>query len=141
MNKILIGSKYFFSCYDDFVGEDTDELQIIETDEFKQMRQITGQGKCLFLMRKHSSKEDYIDWALKSNIGMVVGKFLVPEFCNEIGFTIADLPRLQPLIDKLDKKHKYEEVVFNSYLKNNSFMLTPEQRNEAYQLYKQERGE
>lgn len=141
MDKILIGSTYFFSCYDDFNGGDIDELQIIETDEFKQIRQITGQGKCLFLMKKHASKEDYIDWALKSSIGMVVGKFLVPEFCAQIGFTIEDLPRLKALIGKLDDKHKYEEIIFNSYLENNSFTLTSEQRNKAYQIYKQERGE
>ena len=124
MEKILIGSRYFFSCYDDFVGIDTDELAIIDTTEFKQMRQISGQGQCLFLMRKHASKEDYIDWALKSQVGMVIGKFLVPEFCAEIGFTIKDLPRLKPLIEKLDEKHKYEAIIFDSYLENNAFKLT-----------------
>ena len=141
MNKILIGSQYFFSCYDDFKSKDIDELQIIETNEFAQVRQITGQGKCLFQMKKYNSKEDYIDWALKSQVGMVIGKFLIPEFCEAIGFTIEDLPRLQSLIDKLDDKHKYEEIIYNSYLDNNSFTLTSEQRDRAYQLYKESRGE
>ena len=140
MDKILIGSRYFFSVYDDFNGKDIDELQIIETDKFQQMQQLTGQGRCLFLMKKHKSKNDYINWALKSNLGMVVGKFLVPEFCNQIGFTINDLPTLKPLIDKLDNKHKYEEIIYNSYLQNNSFTLTQEQRNNAYQSYKQTRA-
>jgi hypothetical protein len=45
-------------------------------------------------MKRHDSTEEYIDWALQSNIGMVVGKFLVPEFCEAIGFTIDDLPRM-----------------------------------------------
>lgn len=140
MDKILIGSTYFFSIYDDFNGKDIDELQIIETDKFQQMQQLTGQGRCLFLMKKHKSKNDYINWALKSNLGMVVGKFLVPEFCNQIGFTINDLQTLKPLIDKLDNKHKYEEIIYNSYLQNNSFTLTQEQRNKAYQSYKQTRA-
>jgi hypothetical protein len=141
MNKLLIGSQYFFSCYNDFNSKDIDELQIIETNEFAQMRQITGQGKCLFLMKRHSSKEAYIDWALKSKIGMVIGKFLVPEFCTEIGFTINDLPRLATLLDRLDDKHKYEKIIFDSYIENGSFELTDAQRERAYKSYKESRGE
>lgn len=140
MNKILMGSQYFFSCYDDFQGKDIDELQIIETDEFTQMRQITGQGKCLFQMKKHKSKEDYIEWALKSNIGMVIGKFLIPEFCSVIGFTVGDLSRLAPLLDRLDDKHKYEEIIYHSYVENGSFTLTDEQMDRAYESYKESRG-
>ena len=136
MKKILIGSQYFFSCYNDFKGSDVDEIQLVETNEFKQMRQLTGKGKCLFQMKRHKDKQEYIDWAVKSNLGMVVGKFLVPEFCEEIGFTIDDLPKLKVLIDKLDDKHKYEEIIYNSYLQNGTFTLTDEQRRKAYKSYK-----
>jgi hypothetical protein len=139
MNKILIGSQYFFSGYDDFQSKDIDEIQIIDTNEFLQMRQITGQGRCLFQMKRHSSKEAYIDWALKSQLGMVIGKFLVPEFCAAIGVVIEDLPKLLPLIYKLDDKHKYEEIIFNSYIENGDFTLTEEQRDLAYQSYKETR--
>lgn len=138
---MLIGSKYFFSCYEDFEPHDIDELEIIETNEFNQVRQLTGQGKCLFQMKKHSSKNDYIEWAIQSPLGMVVGKFLVPEFCEAIGFTVEDLPRLRVLIDKLDKKHKYEEIIYNSYIENGSFTLTDEQRDRAYASYKATRAE
>lgn len=141
MNKILIGSQYFFSCYDDFKSKDVDEIQIIETTEFAQMRQLTGQSKCLFQMKNHNSKEDYINWAVQSGIGMVIGKFLVPEFCAEIGFTIEDLPKIKILLERLDDKHKYEEIIYNSYLENGSFTLTPEQRDRAYRSYKKYRGE
>lgn len=48
MNKILVGSQYFFSSYDDFTGKDIDELELVETEEFKQFRHIVGQGKCIF---------------------------------------------------------------------------------------------
>ncbi len=140
MSKILIGSRYFFSCYADFESKDFDEIELIETDEFKQMRQLTGQGKCLFQMKKHSSKEPYIEFALKSKLGMVVGKFLIPEFCREIGFTVTDLPRLRPLIEKLDDKHKYEQIIFDSYIENGSLTLTDAQRALAYKSYKESRG-
>ena len=140
MGKFLIGSRYFFSCFEDFDSKDIDELEIIETDKFKYMRQLSGLGKCLFQLKKYSSKEEYISYALTQSLGMVVGKFLVPEFCEAIGFTIEDLPRMQPLIDKLDDKHKYEKIIFDSYIKNGSFTLTNEQREEAYKNYKESRG-
>ena len=50
--KILVGSRYFFSCYSDFDSKDIDEVEIIETNEFKYMRQISGMGKCLFQLKK-----------------------------------------------------------------------------------------
>jgi hypothetical protein len=140
MNKILIGSRYFFSCYEDFSSKDIDELEIIDTTEFNQIRQLTGRGRCLFQLRRHSSKDTYIDWALTANNGMVIGKFLVPEFCDKIGFTVEDLHKLSPLLEKLDDKHKYEEIIYNSYLKNGNFTLTQEQRDLAYKSYKESRG-
>lgn len=139
MDKILIGSTYFFSEYDDFQSKDIDEIQIIDTNEFKQMRQITGKGRCLFQMKRHSSKEEYIDWALQSQLGMVLGKFLIPKFCSKIGFTIKDLPKLKPLLELLDDKHKYEAIIFNSYVENGDFTLKKEQRDLAYQSYKETR--
>lgn len=139
MSKMLMGSRYFFSCYDDFDSTDIDEIEIVETDAFRYVRHLTGKGKCLFQLRKQESKEDYVNYALHSNLGMVVGKFLIPEFCEEIGFTIEDLPKVQPLIEKLDRNHKYEEIIFNSYIENGSFFLTDEQRERAYESYKKGR--
>lgn len=141
MKKILIGSKYFFSRYPDFTGKDIDEIELVSSAEFAQMRQITGRGRCLFQMKRHATTQEYIDWAVKSKVGMVVGKFLVPEFCKAIGFTIADLPKVAVLVDRLDAKHQYEKIIYDSYLENGSFTLTNEQRGRAYQAYKESRGE
>ena len=141
MSKFIIGSTYFFSCYPDFKSKDIDEIELIETNEFKEVRQLTGKGECLFQLNKHSSKEPYIEFALKSDIGMVAGKFLIPEFCSAIGFEVADVPRLRPLMKKLDEKHRYEQIIFDSYIKNGSFVLTDEQRDRAYKSYKESRGE
>ena len=140
MSKYIMGSQYFFSCYKDFNSKDIDEIEIIETNDFNYVRQLTGQGKCLFQLKKQSSKDEYIDYALQSSVGMVVGKFLIPEFCEAIGFTVADLSRLRPLIDILDDKHRYEEIIFNSYIENGSLTLTEEQRDKAYNSYKESRG-
>ncbi len=139
MSKFLMGSQYFFSCYNDFNSKDIDEIEIIETNEFKHMRQLTGRGKCLFQLKKQHSKDTYINYALQSNLGMVIGKFLIPEFCKEIGFTIEDLVKLSPLIEKLDAEHIYEKIIFDSYIENGSFTLTEEQREKAYKSYKESR--
>jgi hypothetical protein len=48
MNRILIGSNYFFSHYNDFNSKDVDEIEIIDTKDFSHVRQITGRGRCLF---------------------------------------------------------------------------------------------
>lgn len=66
---------------------------------------------------------------------MEIGKFLVPEFIHEFNLTINDLKRLYPLVIKLDDRHKYEEVIYNSYIENNDFNLTNEQIKEAYKIY------
>lgn len=139
MEKILIGSTYFFSNYSDFSPKDIDELELIDTNEFRSMQQITGQGKCLFKIKRYQTKDVYIKYALKSDSGMVIGKFLIPEFCKLINFTIKDLPKLQPLLERLDDKHKYEEIIFKSYLENGDFKLTQKQLDLAYDSYKNSR--
>ena len=86
---ILMGSNYFFSEYKDFKSTDIDKIDIIETNEFKEKRVIRGQGKDYFYLKK-KPKDELIQDALKSELAMVVGKFLVPEFNKKIGFTIED---------------------------------------------------
>lgn len=140
MEKFLCGSRYFFSEYEDFSSKDTDMIELVETDEFKQIRQISTKKNCLFQLKKHENKEEYIEWALRSKVPMVVGKFLIPEFVDAIGFTIEDLKRMEPLIKQLDAKHKYEAVIYNAYITNNSFTLTQKQRDMAYRSYKMTRG-
>ena len=77
--------------------------------------------------------------ALKQELPMVVRRFLIPPFNKAIDFTIEDLPRLKPLRDKLDDKHLYEKIIYESYLENNSFTLTEDQRLKAYKKYKETR--
>jgi hypothetical protein len=139
IKKFTIGSQYFFSCYQDFKSKDLDELELVETTDFQFMRQLTGRGKCLFQLKRQPNTEDYISYAL-SDMPMSVGKFLVPEFCETINFGIEDLHKVQSLIDSLDPKHKYEQIIFESYLENGSFYLTEEQRLKAYKSYKEARN-
>ena len=83
--------------------------------------------------------DELIDVTLFRNFPMEIGKFLVPEFIKEFKLSIDDLKKLEPIVAKLDDKHKYEEVIFRSYLENNDFILTDEQREEAFRIYNNSR--
>lgn len=133
---MIVGSKAFFSSYADFKPKDTDYLQLVDKgDIFTNFLQAHCNGFCCFEYVK-KSKEEMIKDALMSKSGMVVGKFLVLEFINELNMTIEDLKTLKPLIERLDEKHLYEKVIYDSYIQNNDFYLTQEQLDEAYKIYK-----
>jgi len=134
-----MGSNYFFSKYKDFTPHDLDTIELVNTKEFRYKRIIRGQGKDIFQLRR-KPKEELIQDALRSNLPMVIGKFLIPEFNEEIGFVVDDLRELKPLIDKIDDKHKYEKIIYDAYLENGKFELTQEQRDAAYAEYKKYRS-
>ena len=91
---MIIGSTYFFKDIEGFKSKDLDTLEIIENPkEFKYSYQLTGRGRCIFKWKKMTPKE-FIQVSLSRNCPMELGKFLVPEFCKEIGFTINDLKQL-----------------------------------------------
>lgn len=136
---ILVGSSYFFKDYEGFVPKDTDYVTLVTNPtEFKYVRQTSGKF-CLFEWRK-MPPEAFIKYALNKGPAMQLGKFLVPEFAEKIGFTIEHLKKLQPLVDSLDERHKYERVIYESYIKNNKFEMTKEQLDKAYEAYRKARG-
>lgn len=138
--RILIGSHYFFEQYSNFSSKDLDFIQLVSENETFFKRHFIGNQVCLFQIKKLNTADDYIQRALLEGEPMVVGKFLVPEFNELIGFTVEMLPKLKSLIDQLDKKHEYEEIIYSAYLENGSFILTQEQRDEAYKSYRLSRG-
>lgn len=137
-----IGSTYFFSCYPDFNPSDTDELEFEESPvlykNFMQLR-AKDKTKCHFWWKKRSP-EEFVEYTLTTNLPMEIGKFLVPEVNEYLGFTIDHLKQLEPVVEKLDDRHKYEKIIFDSYIENNDFYLTDEQRLSAYKEYKKYRG-
>lgn len=135
-NGILIGSKAFFSGIKGFRPSDTDMLYLEDNPkDYNYVKQIRISGNCEYYW-KNMPKEEFISYALNRGPAMQLGKFLVPEFVKAIGFTIYDLKQLQPLVDKLDDKHKYEKVIYDSYIENGEFKLTDEQLQKAYLEYK-----
>lgn len=137
--KILIGSKYFFKGIDGFSPKDTDWLILIDKPVgFTDVRRTSIKGTCLFEWRKMSAGQ-FLAKTLGGNLPMAAGKFLVPEVCAEIGFTLEHLKKLEPVFNKMDEKHKYEKVIFQAYIDNGKMELTQEQRMKAYEAYKEAR--
>lgn len=132
---MLVGSNVFFKDIEGFTSKDTDILEFVDNPtDFKNVRQFKFPDKCVFQWRKMPIDE-LIDITLSRNFPMEIGKFLVPEFIKEFELSIDDLKRLEPIISKLDDKHKYEEVIYNSYIENNAFYLTDKQLKNAYEIY------
>lgn len=140
MDKTYItGSTYFFGSIDGFKSKDIDVIVLVEKPKgFQYTRRTSSGSSCLFERKKMSANE-FVNYALNSKVKMCVVQFLIKEFCEDIGFTINHLKELKPVFEQLDNKHKYAKIVFDSYIKNNSFTLTDEQRQLAYEEYKKYR--
>ena len=126
--RFKVGSTYFFKDYPSFISKDIDEVEFEENPKlykyFMQFRKNDG-SRCLFKWKKMSADE-FVKYMLNTKTPMEIGKFLVPEVANYLGFTIEHLKQLQPVIDKLDNKHKYEKIIYDSYIENNDFYMTQE---------------
>lgn len=140
--EFIVGSTAFFLGQENFIPGDIDVFALVDNPkDFKNSRQIRLLGKphrCIFEYRR-MSKLEFILFNMKSNCGMVIGKFLVPDVANELKMTIDDLKMLEPLLDKLDEKHSYERLIYDYYIENNDFTLTKSQLDNVYEEYKKYR--
>ena len=141
MSKYLTGSSVFFSCYEDFQPGDIDEIEIVDEGDFNHLRQLSGMGRCLFQLKRKANKQEYIDWDMRVGLGMVIARYLTPDFVKAIEFNIEDLKQLQPLAEKCGPRHEYLKYIYYCYVGNNDFYLTDCQRQEAYKKYKEARGD
>ena len=140
VRQFKIGSSYFFDGYDDFISKDYDDLCIMDEFVFPgRVMNMKVKGRDVFMFRD-MDKQGFLDDVSESEVYMKVGKFLIPEFNEYIGFTIEDLKSIMGFFDKLDEKHTYEKVIAESYIKNGGFFLTDDQRASAYGEYKMARG-
>ena len=140
IKKILCGSTYFFNKFKDFKSKDIDELIIVDKGNgFNFVKQVSLEGNCRFYVVKNS---DILDYTISNSKvpPMAMCKFLIPEFNKEFNITIEDIKKLSSVADRLDDKHKYLKTIYNSYIENNDFVLTDEQLNAAYEVYKKYRN-
>lgn len=135
--RFRVGSRAFFEGMPGFKSGDSDYVEFEDHPKlYKNVIQFRAKGKnrCLFKWRR-MPPDEFIEYTLNSKLPMEIGKFLVPEVAEFIGFTIEHLKRLAPVVGRLDEKHRYEKVIYDAYIENGSFYLTDEQRNKAYREY------
>lgn len=139
MNRILVGSRAFFSGIEGFKSKDHDYLELVENPTTYQWRREQSlRGTCTFQFKKEPAAR-MVQRTLDNGEALLVGKFLVPEVAQAIGATVSDILPLEPLLSKLDDHHKYVAVIFSAVKQNGSFELTDEQRAAAYEVYRQAR--
>ena len=140
LKKIKMGSTIFFEKYPDYKEKDVDWFAIYnKVPDKKLMIRMALQKDDIFIYPKEVTKEILISEALSSDNALKVGKFLVPELVEYFGITIDDLKLFEDKFNKTDDKHKYQKSIYESYVKNNKFELTEEQRDQAYLEYKKYR--
>ena len=142
--KFIVGSTAFFNTFDDFISKDSDEIWIIEKSKMFEKNKLKSffirSSKRDVILYKDLSKDEFIKCDLNYNDSIKLGKYLTKSFINHIGLTIEDLKSLKPLYDKIDEKHEYQKIIYDSYLENNDFILTNEQLENAYEVYKNARN-
>lgn len=137
--QFTVGSRAFFSDMPDSRSKDSDILVLMdEPAGFQWRREQQLRGVSTFRYKREPIAQ-MIQRTLDADDPLMVGKFLVPEVAAELGVSVADILPLQPLVAKLDDKHKYYAVIFDAYQDNGSITLTQEQRDAAYQLYTEAR--
>lgn len=136
--KLNVGSSYFFKNVKGYKHHDNDVLIILENRLPNNLPLVNFKqdGNDVFIY-SNLTKEEWIENTL--TVPMKAGKFLVPEFCEYIGFEWEELPKLKECFDNIDEKHSYEKIIYNAYLENGAFFITKKQLNEAYQEYKKYR--
>lgn len=146
-NKFTIGSNYFFKDkFEDFESKDIDELVILDRPlniadkSIKVLNAKMGDKDVFFYWPMN--KDEFIKHTLDSEVAMKAGKFLVKEFAKDfLGMTIDDLKKLEEMFQNIDDKHTYEKYIYKSYIENNDWVMTEEQLNKAYEIYKAYKNE
>ena len=138
-----IGSSIFFSTFPDYKTKDNDILTLVSPWTLKNpiFRMKEGEND-VFFMNGNLSGQELLELHLGDTLPpMAVGKFLSPEFSRYLGLSVSDLKRLHGRFESLDEKHRYENIIYKSYIKNNDFFLTKDDLGKAWEEYKKERPE
>ena len=135
MTKILVGSRAFFSGIEGFKTGNRNFIKLVTNNALLRIEsKLSVHGNIIYRVLREPAAV-MVQKALDSGNGLLLGNFLVPAFAKEIGLTIDDLKKLQPLASKLNGKHNYQAVILSHYIANGSFSLSDEQRTEAYNAY------
>ena len=142
--KFLIGSRAIFSGYKDFESISTDYDWLIIEDEPSKDYILYDEddemvGKNHYIRWKNIPKEELLHFHKGCYTGTFIQKFLCPEYAEYLNLTIEELMSIGHMVNYLDDDHTYEKIVYDSYVENHGFFLTEEQKEKAYEEYKNAR--
>lgn len=137
MKQIQVGSRVFFSGFEDFHPSDSDFVEFHDDAEVDFW--VTYENQIHTFHYKTMTKEEFINFELEhcQEMPVAASKFIVPELVEYFGITFVDLIPFMTAFDNLRGKHKYVKYILDCYLDNGWFELTEEQLLYAYDIYKQ----
>lgn len=139
LNKFVVGSKAFFSSFEDFKPKDTDVVIIMDNPPKGKTFQLIKMRDTDYFIYKKMPKKELIHMCITRTTPMYASMFLVPEFVKAMDITIDDLNLLQNVFYHIDDKHIYERMIYDYYKENNGFYLTEDQLKTVYDEYKSKR--
>lgn len=157
LGEFEVGSYPFFKNYRNYICHDRDILRFVSDIDIKyeslcenrKYLVIREDDKDIFIYKKMSREEylNYIfcDMRMKNDddLEYIYEDFslLCPDLVKYYNITVDDIRPLKKNFEHKNDKHKYQKVIFDSYIENNGMYLTQEQLDKAYEEYKKYRPE
>lgn len=133
--SIIIGSYYFFNKFKDYKVHDIDKLVICDNLPVSTLN-LRRNNEDIFFIKKCSKEKLFKEHLTKEN-PLKAGKFLIPEVCENLNITLEDLEQyVKPILNSVDHKHHYQQLILAYYITNKKMSLTEEQLNYVYVDYK-----
>lgn len=94
-----------------------DYVEIIDNPSgFNYIKTVDGSSFKVYIKRRPAN--EIIDFIIDHNLYRVAGVFLVDEVREELGVTVNDMERLQPMFDTFTGKYEYLKKLFDAIINN-----------------------
>lgn len=139
--EFVIGSRLFFSGIEDFETNFGDAAIFFDSKEDKENERIDMMPHMNYYVYIKYDKSEFIEKLYNkikqdNSKAVGIGIILSKDICEYLGIGIEDIKKFKKLLNFLDNKHKYLQIIFNAYLDNKNMELSDEQLNQAYNMYK-----
>ena len=137
--QIQVGSRAFFSDYEDFQPADNDILEL-NSEQYEDYYS-TRENDVHIFHYKYTNKEQFLEFEFKhiEESPLAVCAFVVPEVAEFLELTLEELFMFEYYFKKINRRHLYVKYIYDCYMENRAFSLTQEQKDFAYNLYNENR--
>ena len=132
--SFLTGSRKFFNGLDGFEPHDADYIRIFENQPFGLIHLKPGNGDAFC----YGDVSKILDVIKTSTTPQTVVTLLVPEIAELLNLESPKvLDDFNYHFENLKPKHAYLKFIKDCYISNNAWILTDEQRLQAFKLYQE----